>query len=388
MCLSLTFLEDGASYVGLDAQLNASIQAAVVNAIFDSPATNSWTCPSNSSCTWETFATLGVCSECTNVTSETEQDCPAPGSAEENKAMIDWQSGTVCNYTTPSNFTLQSHVFTANPQISFMTRINTTARTGSKDGEISGFATLRLDWDGSLDIHECSLLWCAKIFPDATAQGPSFSVQVDDYHLKATGDYEGPSGSGYSVYEAQDGFPTLLNTTFTIQYYNGQALSSFLVNALNTGSFTEYLYQDGGSSNTFTLALAMMNNPSTPYMADNIATSLTNTIRNLTTDYITHNPGDSIVQIQYIQVRWEWLALPATIVLLGILLLLTTMIQSHREKALVWKCSSLALLFHPLQGWESRDLSDISKREMKKCAKGMRGQLSQSDDVGLRIIKA
>jgi len=297
----------------------------------------------------------------------------------------------VCNYTTPSNFFLQTHSMSS-IQEQVKTRITTTARSAglpaSNDSGIVSFATLVQGWYVPLDIHECSLSWCAKVFLNAIAEGSRFSVHVDDYPLNLTGTWQGQIGSGYSVYEAQSDFPATLNSTFTIQYYNDQALSNFLVSVLDTGSFTQFDFQDDGESNTFTLGFAMMSNPSIPYMADNIAASLTNTIRNLSTDYIIHNLGDSTFQIQYILVRWEWLAFPATIVLLGILLLLTTMTQSHRAKALVWKCSSLALLFHPLQGWETQDMADTSRKAMDKCAKGMRGQLSQGDDAGLRIVKA
>lgn len=75
-------------------------------------------------------------------------------------------------------------------------------------------------------------------------------------------------------------------------------------------------------------------------------------------------------------------------ILLGLLLLLITMVESHRAKALVWKCSPLALLFHPLEGWTNGEMNHSSKREMKKTAKKMRGQLLPSDDIGLRIVKS
>jgi hypothetical protein len=380
MIVSLTASKVSLRSGGSDGNLNSSVQAAIVNAIFDSPTVNVWTCPSNSSCVWATAATLGVCSSCTNVTAETEKYCP----------KVQSYSPKVCDYTTPSNFTLQSISFSASADSNYMTRINTTARTTTTTdkGGIMSFATLLLDPSGSMDVHECSLSWCAKTFSDVTAQGSSFSVHVDYYPLNAKSNWIGPFGNPFVIYEAPSGFPTSLNSTFTVQVTNAMALSNFLVSVLNTGSLIEYAFGQSGFSSTFTLGPAIMNNPSTPYMADSIATSLTNTLRNLTTDYITHNLGDSAVQIQYIRVRWEWLALPASIVLLGILLLLTTMIESHRNKALVWKCSSLALLFHPLQGWDTGDITHTSKKEMDKCAKEMRGQLSQSDDAVLRIIKA
>ncbi|THW43298.1 hypothetical protein D6D21_05429 [Aureobasidium pullulans] len=123
------------------------------------------------------------------------------------------------------------------------------------------------------------------------------------------------------------------------------------------------------------------------HVANDIATSLTNAIQNLTTDDTIQQSGDSIYQVQYIQVQWIWLAFPATVVLLGLLLLLATMVQSHLDKALVWKYSPLALLFHPLQGWNDDDLDHVSKHEMEKSAKGMRGQLMQGDNSGLRIVR-
>lgn len=385
MVLSLTFLAGGIDYSSINVQLNSSIQAAIVNAIFDSPTANSWNFPSNASCEWKTAATLGVCSSCTNVTAQTEKKCP------EDQTHLNLDTGLVCNYTTPSNFFLQTRHL-AGPQVQFITRIATTARSiglpTSNDSGIVGFATLVQGWNVPLDIHECSLSWCAKVFLDATAEGSRFSVQVDDYPLDLTGVWQGSTDVGYSVYVAGPGYPSSLNSTFTIQVWNEQALSNFLVSVLDTGSFTQFDFQDGGESDTFTLGFAMMSSPSVTYMADNIAASLTNTIRNFTTDNILHNLGDSTFQIQYILVRWEWLAFPAAIVLLGILLLVITIIQSYRDKALVWKCSSLALLFHPLQGWETQDMADTSRKAMDKCAKDMRGQLSQSENAGLRIIKA
>lgn len=172
---------------------------------------------------------------------------------------------------------------------------------------------------------------------------------------------------------------------------NLETLAEFLTGLLNTGSVTQYAGIQADSAELFSIGTAILSNPSIPYMALNIADGLTNTVRNLTNltnDYIIQNHGDSTVQVQYIHVRWAWLSLPASIILLGLLLLLITMVESHRAKALVWKCSPLALLFHPLDGWTNEEMNHSSKREMEKCAKSMRGQLLPGDDVGLRIVKS
>lgn len=322
---------------------------------------------------------------CANVTSITNVSCSGPE-----------QLVQVCNYTTPGGFVLQTSFFDRSPMQQYNTRLDTSAQTDySAETELVQFATLVNGglYDNIPEIFECNLSWCAKVYQNITVRGTSLSAQTHEYPLSHKGDWFAESGNqpAYSVYEAGPGFPASLNATFTIQVANMESLAKFLTGLLNTGSVTQYAGTQPDSAELFSIGTAILSNPSIPYMALNIADGLTNTIRNLTNltnNYIIQNHGDSTVQVQYIHVRWAWLALPASIILLGLLLLSITMIESRRANALVWKCSPLALLFHPLQGWTDAELDHSSKRDMEKLAKSMRGQLLPSDDVGLRIFKS
>lgn len=361
--------------------MDSQTQAAIVNSIYGVPSTNPYTCLTNSNCTWDDTVTLGVCSLCTNVTSATSVSC-----ANSNHVVY------TCNYTTPGGFSLQTNTEDTSEIQQYTTRLDTTTKTNhSAETDLIRFATVveGLD-DTTPSITECTLSWCAKVYRDVSVQGSSLFAQIDEYPLSFTG-HSIENKSYYDVFEANSGFPTSLNATFTIQVANMESLSTFLSGLLSTGSVIQYSGEQGDNAYSFSIGTAMLSNPSIPYMAENIATGLTNVIRNLTNltdNYIIQNHGDSAVQVQYINVRWAWLSLPASIVLLGLLLLLITMVESHRAKALVWKCSPLALLFHPLQGWTNGVLDHSSKREMEKCAKSMRGQLLPGDDVGLRIVKS
>ncbi|KAH0381996.1 hypothetical protein KCU92_g6597, partial [Aureobasidium melanogenum] len=368
-----------------DLTLDTQTQAAIVNSIFGVPSANPFTCLTNSDCSWNDTVTLGVCPTCDNVTSIAKVNCSGPE-----------QQPYICNYTTPGGFALQTSFFDTSAIQQYGTRLDTAAQTNySAETELMKFATIVKGglYDITPEIFECTLSWCAKVYQNITAQGASLFAQTNDYPLSFKGNWFEGSGdqAAYAVYEAGSGFPASLNATFTIQVANLETLAKFLTGLLNTGSVTQYAGIQADSAELFSIGTAILSNPSIPYMALNIADGLTNTIRNLTNltnDYIIRHHGDSTVQVQYIHVRWAWLSLPASIILLSLLLLLITMVESHRAKALVWKCSPLALLFHPLQGWTNGELEHNSKSEMEKCAKSMRGQLLPGDDVGLRIVKS
>ena len=52
----------------------------------------------------------------------------------------------------------------------------------------------------------------------------------------------------------------------------------------------------------------------------------------------------------FVQVQWHWLTLPTALVGMSILFLGGTMLKNESKHALAWKSSSLALLFHGLEG--------------------------------------
>lgn len=54
----------------------------------------------------------------------------------------------------------------------------------------------------------------------------------------------------------------------------------------------------------------------------------------------------------YIKVTWEWLALPAAVVLLALVFFIATLLQSRKHHVASWKASSMLPLFIRMAGVE------------------------------------
>ncbi|KAJ5116552.1 hypothetical protein N7456_000900 [Penicillium angulare] len=59
--------------------------------------------------------------------------------------------------------------------------------------------------------------------------------------------------------------------------------------------------------------------------------------------------GVVTTQDSYVTVRWQWLTLPAVLLVAGVLLLIATALVSTRGGARLWKSSTLPLMFHGLE---------------------------------------
>lgn len=89
--------------------------------------------------------------------------------------------------------------------------------------------------------------------------------------------------------------------------------------------------------------------------------------------------GTALVAQTCIHVRWPWLALPASLLLLSSLFLISTMLQTRSpgdQVGKAWKSSPLALLFHGFSNEDQRNMGRFdSVGVMSKKAKAMRVQL-------------
>ena len=86
----------------------------------------------------------------------------------------------------------------------------------------------------------------------------------------------------------------------------------------------------------------------------------------------------------HVGVRWAWLALPASLLVLVAVLLVTTIWLSRVEKVGIWKDNSLALLLY--SRWDDQDNSAVrgarTQNDIREAVKGVRAQLAKDVDVG------
>ena len=119
----------------------------------------------------------------------------------------------------------------------------------------------------------------------------------------------------------------------------------------------------------------------------NLADRMTDTLRQEEQyqDLLFSNPGDVLVVEPYIHVRWPWLILPVVTLLASSGLLVTSILSSHGRRDMIWKNSSLALLFHGL-GPNGLNQQVNDKTSMESAADRMNVQLKEDVQGDLHLV--
>ena len=118
---------------------------------------------------------------------------------------------------------------------------------------------------------------------------------------------------------------------------------------------------------------------------DKIATALTNVIRQgPNTTSIT---GQAQALDVYVRVRWAWLSLPLMMVVFGVLFLAISIMFSSRPGRHVWKSSTLATIFHRLDGWTPDELDQRTEKDMKTAAMEMQVIIDTDANGRISLIR-
>jgi hypothetical protein len=125
----------------------------------------------------------------------------------------------------------------------------------------------------------------------------------------------------------------------------------------------------------------------------NISESLTRYIRqNSEANWSKSVEGITWHNVTCVKIRWPWLAFPASLSLITLLLFLWTVIDVTRAKAPLWKSSPLATIFRgPTTGIEEKSAADSTRSKeagdpdsvnyMEDLAKKLIVKLDRSGDV-------
>lgn len=367
-------------------------------------------CPT-SNCTWESYETLAVCSECVDVVDMLEFDC--------RPARLDWirnatsfngfKNGTMCgwflnavNSTAGANTTLmlgyevdpttnQTGEVLTTRALPLITNINRRRIFGGSinfkniRNPISDFiivsTTGKADEESvlrSIFQHEkpraleCVLSFCVKTI-DSTYDEAMYTEVVKNRFINTTA---GPfpwtltPPANASDPNALGTVSYLQNITVDPHASNGQVnTSSFGLGndtAVNIVTiFDEFLpsfYTRPKNSSsiwlkheTYKTIPTLRENSVNPWAApnnltlhlENLATDMTNRLRNWGNDTAL---GKAYSEETFIEVRWEWLTLPITVLVLTLVFLLCTMWRTaiESDRVGVWKNSSIVTLLYGL----------------------------------------
>lgn len=400
---------------GLPYEMTADMLGATLRGIFQSNDMSEmkFNCPSGN-CTWsQDLTTLGVCSQCFNVTDSLKQEC---GTADIEYISPDGDGNSnstasvpYCNYTLPNGLQLRGidndmgsgilnsgnwnnsvHFSGNNNTIGVLSSIQSAWTSAPPQWEYlnSGgvYATTPSQWRAT----ECGLSYCVQKYNTSVQRG-SLTERLIDTYTDSFLDAERPTTI---VFHPTSSW-TNTSENGTANVYVAGAVNGFreFFNKEFTGQKNTTQYSITSSDSDFAVISGDMELSNFTDLFTSIAKSLTDNMRSnpyaeiFAEEGMTWSAvGVSFQDRPHVQVRWTWIAFPSTLLGLSLILLLGTIVTSARERTLLWKGNSLAAFAHPLAGDVRDKISGISgPRDMAAQAQMLQVQWMKTDR-GFRLV--
>ncbi len=361
------------------------MKAATYSAVFGSGPSTFALKPACSSgnCTWpDGYHSLAVCNECANITNRVNKKCgPVPYGFQ----------GQMCNYTLPSSLNIS--IGEESGLLSAKTGMPLIALNDTR-GAIYTFSAIyaRDESDTFQDPFaiECVLSYCAQRYTADVTAGSFTERVVDIWHADAS---VVDGGVEDYVLRPPVSFVRGLKpfTNLTLSSLSTNAIGVWFPGLFDGSAHSGIDYEVSYSSDTMQ---ALFKAPNMSLLFDNLATAMTNNMRQKWVSEVSGLPGGAPAHgiawrtETYVRVYWAWMALPIALLALTLVFLIATMTQNHRCKVMAWKSSSLAVLLHGVTDEDQRTFGGplTQSREMNELAKGVAVQLRpESDGMRLRL---
>ena len=319
-----------------------------------------------SNCTWPPFSSLAVCSECVNITSLVSKKCNESGCYES---------------ALPDGPALSGHGSQINSSI---TSISTSLH--KIEPSVVRFSSLISKGSNSTAVvsaTECAMWYCVQIY-DASVVDGAFSQQITKSWRN---DSASLFGSSDLIYEPPDSFTksTSTSSTFRVARLAATTLNSFMAEMFTgTGGISS-----NGSAFSSDVIQAL-------YLADNltsrihnVAVSMTNNIRQQNDSLSNTANGTAWATETFVHVRWGWFALPAAMVILSLIFLIGSIVETSYREVPVWKASNIAVLFHG-QSMDLKDPRDIAVTELSQMgdqARAINVQLEKNGEGRWELVQ-
>ncbi|KAI1658412.1 hypothetical protein F4813DRAFT_395758 [Daldinia decipiens] len=349
--------------------VDAQMQAAIIKAVSEQPQPPAAAC-STGNCTWPPITTLGVCADCTDVTRQVNISCPGPTSANHGQYQ--------CDYGMPSGRNISGFMFRAGASGDvFPTRWNSSAVShGNTPGGAGSDALLayieavqlkaafNYDTDMSSMLRQptawtCTFALCAKTYDSLSMTNGKMSITTPtEDPMVLTGNITNgttPIGGGLSGLSFYRGLKVNSSSSSEETYRINQADYANLANYLTELFSTGWGERGFGASNRVqqstapNLGWGLSEADDLSRTVRSIAEGMTEIMRNSRNS--TPIAGEALRTQIYIEVQWGWIALPLTLIVLSLFLLVVMIVRTHRSDLPVWKSSSIALLSHEVNGW-------------------------------------
>ena len=264
--------------------------------------------------------------------------------------------------------------------------------------------------------EQCLLYWCINTYESRVSNGKLSEEVKDSWYSNKTAWWNDRRGAMNDMRidlvppRLIDSNHSNANPNFTVAFLADLGISQYLapkltlsnsiaMSALNSQGLPSWGPDEtsNASSHVNNMDMLRIFRDSEPGpLFENLAKSMTRSIRNVNVSnqatfdgYIGPLSGVGPVngtvsyEYVYVSVRWPWLAFSAALVLLTIIFLVLTVIDSTRHDVAVWKSSPVPLLFHGLDEKETERLRAAKGlAEMEKLSGDIRVALKDDSGIG------
>jgi len=184
----------------------------------------------------------------------------------------------------------------------------------------------------------------------------------------------------------------IINITANASSFKVANLAAKAMNTFMSLTFTG----SGGINSTVTgsafssdVIHALYDTTDYPHRIGNLATSMTNNIRQQNDSGSAPFKGQAFTTETYVRVRWAWFSYPAIVIASSLLYLVGTILETTYRDVAIWKSSNMAMLFHgQALGLDDPDRVPVTTlSEMSALYKDIKVDLVQMDDNGWKLVQ-
>ncbi|KAF2830651.1 hypothetical protein CC86DRAFT_283505 [Ophiobolus disseminans] len=362
------------------------------------------TCPT-SKCTWPVYETLGVCSQCADISSYLTYACltskidwlsslPGGFTAEEK-----YPNGTMCGYflnsTSEHPVLMSGRLMDANestPAESLLMRTLPLTHLTTREPLYGNGSVLFKHMRNTIvdvlivsavnasmeTVHrrippaaqECVLYWCVKTIKSTYDFG-KYEENISETHFNSTAGpfpwlafpYVDEMGSGTDIFYMQDivvdgrtsdgrnisGYGTSNTTAYKVIQSFIDIFPSFATTTAATidPTLRYKLSREGLAYNRQLRFNPWISPYIVPRHLERLAIAMTNVIRSAPGH--TMLQGDAFSRETYVAIHWEWLAFPFLLLILSLVFLVLTIVKTSGDGSLgIWKTSAMPALIYSL----------------------------------------
>ncbi|KAK6952036.1 hypothetical protein Daesc_006564 [Daldinia eschscholtzii] len=354
------------------------LQTTIANGAVGAVQEVNFYCPEPATrCTWGQFDTLAVCANYKDVTDIVRKSCES----DENKYLctFNFPQGDSIEMIWPKNRNGGSSLFNTSLTWNNVGGVIEGVLNGVNNTDPFGLTPLMDTKAFTITLDFCVRSYHSVVATPAGIQAANYTTQ----RLLSYNWSQEDAGNPALLFKYDTLHTESSSELFNISVSLQKGLFQY-VNKLFTCDLTSPLTTSAASAD-FSFGEFMYHTNLTNF-TQNIEDTLTNQIRSASPgdnrDALTQ-PGQAFYQETYWHVHWPWIILPVAEVLITAALLCVSIVLTRNQPLL--KSSPLALLFHPLDGYEGDEPVHCMREsigKLEKLAKGVNVEFRE-DEHGL-----